>query len=336
MTYIDKNNETSQSGKEYIETWLSGIKGENAQGIPITYRDYISSRIRERSVTGAELWDLMIDKKPLKRSLLKEQGYVCCYCGRRIFNDHNTLIEHLEPKGGSLTNGTEEAELVNHPSRKVYDYQNIMASCMGGTKNIIHLVAGSEETKYSIAAKYGVSPDRIEELNIDEDNRYMIGKTYDFNEPIQVRDRVLIIKQTGKDQQHCGPQKDNDLIAIHPLLPRCFDYFIYATSGPNGVVMPANGEKKEEAEAAIRFLGLNNNAALKIDRKSAIDKARKIRDEIMSNDNKISLLRAQIASYSPDEKYAPDTHVEDARFYRKPFWFVELAIFLDKFNLNAE
>jgi len=324
MTHIDKSQETSRTGAEYVEAWLTNIKEENAQGQSITYREHIEPRFTDKTVSGSMLWDLMTDKKPLKRSLLMEQGFVCCYCGRRILNDHNTLIEHLIPKGGN-----------NGDKSKVYDYQNLMASCMGGTKHIIHLVAGDNETKESIAKIYGISPERIEELNIDEGNVSIIGKKYDFNTPLRIRDRVLIIKKTDENQQHCGPKKDDNLIDIHPLLPDCYDHFIYGSSGQ---VLPA-GNRKNEAETVIVRLGLNSNSSLKDERKSAIDQARRVRDKIMSNTdrvNRLSLLRAQIASYSPQADYSPSGDYEDAEFFRKPFWFVELAVFLNKVNLSVE
>ncbi|MBF0137851.1 MAG: TIGR02646 family protein [Magnetococcales bacterium] len=36
-------------------------------------------------------------KKPLKKSLMEEQGYICCYCERRISED-DSHIDHLRPQ----------------------------------------------------------------------------------------------------------------------------------------------------------------------------------------------------------------------------------------------
>jgi len=69
-------------------------------------------------------------KEELTLELLKEQGYLCCYCNRNIhtsmpkigeieFNDRRTTVEHLEAK---------EADARNHTFR----YENLAASCMGG------------------------------------------------------------------------------------------------------------------------------------------------------------------------------------------------------------
>ena len=35
-------------------------------------------------------------KEALRRRLLEDQGYICCYCGQRIHNDEHTKIEHIK------------------------------------------------------------------------------------------------------------------------------------------------------------------------------------------------------------------------------------------------
>lgn len=59
----------------------------------------------------------------VKLSLLQEQGFVCCYCGRRICLGGDTQIEHIFAKG---TPAYEEMQL---------DYEtNLVACCDGGKK----------------------------------------------------------------------------------------------------------------------------------------------------------------------------------------------------------
>ena len=53
----------------------------------------------------------------LRVSLLEEQGYICCYCGRRITLD-NVTVEHLKPR-----DKYKKLELA---------YSNLLASCEGG------------------------------------------------------------------------------------------------------------------------------------------------------------------------------------------------------------
>ena len=55
-------------------------------------------------------------KTSVHKSLLKEQGFICCYCGRRIIllDSH---IEHFKPRNKYL-----DLQL---------DYANLIASCQG-------------------------------------------------------------------------------------------------------------------------------------------------------------------------------------------------------------
>lgn len=57
-------------------------------------------------------------KKILKQSLLDEQGYLCCYCERRVFKD-NSHIEHFKPKGAHY-----------FPELQL-EYSNLHCSCEG-------------------------------------------------------------------------------------------------------------------------------------------------------------------------------------------------------------
>lgn len=59
--------------------------------------------------------------REVKQSLLDEQGYICCYCGRRISGGANSQIEHIFAKGTPVY---EELQL---------DYEtNLLACCDGG------------------------------------------------------------------------------------------------------------------------------------------------------------------------------------------------------------
>lgn len=56
-------------------------------------------------------------KQELRESLVKEQGYICCYCGCRI-SEENTVIEHLCSR--------------QKYSNLQLEYTNLLASCDGG------------------------------------------------------------------------------------------------------------------------------------------------------------------------------------------------------------
>ncbi len=58
-------------------------------------------------------------KKDVKNSLLKEQGYICCYCERRLTED-DSHIEHFKPQ--------------SNPSVDGLDYTNMLCSCQDKLK----------------------------------------------------------------------------------------------------------------------------------------------------------------------------------------------------------
>lgn len=59
--------------------------------------------------------------RKVKLSLAEEQGFICCYCGRRISGGADSQIEHIYAKG---TPAYEEMQL---------DYEtNLLACCDGG------------------------------------------------------------------------------------------------------------------------------------------------------------------------------------------------------------
>lgn len=57
-------------------------------------------------------------KQAAHRRLLQEQGFICCYCGRRISRE-DSHIDHIKPK--------------SHPLYKslMFDYANFLTSCHG-------------------------------------------------------------------------------------------------------------------------------------------------------------------------------------------------------------
>lgn len=59
-------------------------------------------------------------KDEVRDSLFKEQGGICCYCGKRIASDHTSVIEHLYPKG------------LKQYAHLQLEYTNLLCSCDGG------------------------------------------------------------------------------------------------------------------------------------------------------------------------------------------------------------
>lgn len=95
MKYIKKNLEPSQ-----FSEWKSSHPGAS-------YKDDLCN-FNDSSARAARI--------ALKRSLLAEQKYICCYCECRI-TDATSHIEHFRPKDAS-----------QFPQLQL-DYSNLLASC---------------------------------------------------------------------------------------------------------------------------------------------------------------------------------------------------------------
>lgn len=64
------------------------------------------------------------ENKPLKKALAIEQGWICCYCNRRLTIDTIT-VEHFIPQKKSHDSPFSDAE---HSSNSL-NYMNLLASC---------------------------------------------------------------------------------------------------------------------------------------------------------------------------------------------------------------
>jgi uncharacterized protein (TIGR02646 family) len=69
-------------------------------------------------------YDNYKEKDNLRQTLLKEQGYICCYCMQRI-NMDKMKIEHWHPQS-------------KLPDKQL-DYKNILGACMGNEGQPEHL-----------------------------------------------------------------------------------------------------------------------------------------------------------------------------------------------------
>jgi len=60
-------------------------------------------------------------KRALRKRLLEDQGYICCYCGCRIADDEHTKIEHIkcQDRYGNLS----------------LEFSNMLAACDGGERD---------------------------------------------------------------------------------------------------------------------------------------------------------------------------------------------------------
>lgn len=99
MKKIDK-----EDSPEWFETWKKDYKSINGR-IP-HYKNEFSSDDPDGNMR----------RRKLREQLIKEQGYICCYCMKRISLDHSH-IEHFWPQ--------------THFPQMDLEYSNMFASCNG-------------------------------------------------------------------------------------------------------------------------------------------------------------------------------------------------------------
>ncbi len=245
------------------------IKRAKDETLPVEFTNWLTSDKNEKKietdiadehVTGKQLWSFFRDDgtvayEALKKHLVEVQGFICCYCGQRIENDMHTAVEHLQPKSIFKS--------------KIFDYNNLLASCKGGSSNKIHTVQEGE-TLLSIAEDYKIDIEHLVDVYVHADELQLFGKKYDI-ENLSVGDRIVIIPLVDEKSQHCDIKKGKNEIAINPLQKDCTDYFTYNVF--NGKIIISDLNKK-----TINTLGLNNNRYLNQLRKKTIDSAFQLKE----------------------------------------------------------
>lgn len=119
-----------------------------------------------RQTLGATYSGLRKKKKlyrTVKQSLAQEQGYICCYCGRRITGAGDSQIEHIFAKGTPVY---EEMQL---------DYESNLLACCDGGKSQRTSDSIRKEDLYCEAPKLDtILP--INPLNPDCENHFMFSE----------------------------------------------------------------------------------------------------------------------------------------------------------------
>ncbi len=75
------------------------------------------------------------EKEAVKKSLMAEQGYICCYCERRLLDD-DSHIEHLQPQSDATVDSL--------------DYGNMLCSCQNQIKQGDPRHCGNLKSSHSI------------------------------------------------------------------------------------------------------------------------------------------------------------------------------------------
>lgn len=293
MRYIDKTGNEPQG----LIDWRSRVDAK------------LTSFESDPEKSGDDLWDIMdadradMDKPTLKTHLVQEQGYLCCYCGARIFPDHNSHIEHLLPK--------------NAHKQLTYQYDNLLVSCQGGTKSVIHRVIAGE-TEDSIAERYGVDIDFLVSVYVTLDFLDNAKDNYDLD-GLNVGDRVIIFPEKTKAEQHCGHKKGKKEINITPLQTDCHKHFKYdARTGE--IRITANNK------VTVEILGLNDNALLNRNRRVNLEETIRTFTQIQSIAPASEPARTTYIKGSM-KKYCDSLSTKNTEGYFKPWNFVMLSLF---------
>lgn len=118
MKYIEKGN-----SPQPFEDW----KNQEEKIGQLKYWDTCSLDGEIRKDETKDEGVFYYSKEELRQALLEEQGFICCYCNRRIENKDygqtGTVIEHLLPK-----HDEKYPELT-------FEYLNLLASCRGGNED---------------------------------------------------------------------------------------------------------------------------------------------------------------------------------------------------------
>jgi uncharacterized protein (TIGR02646 family) len=129
----------------------------------------------EKKAKGIQSFD-DLDKTELRTSLIKEQGYICCYCMNRIIDDRNEVrIEHWYPESKSL----EENDF-----GRTVNYSNLLLACKGVSEKDKHCDFNKENNIITVNPLNAAHIDKI---------KYKADGTIDSDEPEFKRDIDIIL-----------------------------------------------------------------------------------------------------------------------------------------------
>ena len=218
MRYIQKSIEPPID----FQKWLK----DNRIEIEKCYSRYNAN---SNNIKSDIAWNLLSgeDKEILRKTLLKEQGYLCAYCGSKIednenLGNHRVRLDHIIPKSIAIE-GT-------------FNYYNIVTACTGG-EYTWHTIQPNE-TIESISQKYGTDANTLERFNPNVN--FTTGDIIDVQIAVSIR------------IAHCDVKKSDKQHVIKPTDVNCQSKFSYTYDGQ------IEGIDKDAIDT-IEVLGLNDN-----------------------------------------------------------------------------
>ena len=153
-------------------------------------------------------------KDSLQDALNLEQGHICCFCGSRIYRA-NTEIAHFIPQKEVDANG----EVITNQA-VIFDYNNLFASCNGGTNDVTYQVKPAQ-----LASKIIADFDVTEIF--DYDSRAKINPTTRVRESL----KVIINEKLDKQQIHCNNAQQSQRLHFSFFSLQLENYFYFKISG---------------------------------------------------------------------------------------------------------
>ena len=103
---------------------------------PLVIQELLSFIQLEKQASIIPIYENFRKRNELRQSLLKEQGYICCFCMKSIEdNNETTKIAHIFPQNPL---SDEDKEKVKQENLDL-DYNNMLAACDGGKGQSPHL-----------------------------------------------------------------------------------------------------------------------------------------------------------------------------------------------------
>ena len=121
----------------------------------------------------------------LKESLLREQGYICCYCMSRI-SAERMKVEHFRPR---------------RYTESVMEYGNLLAACLGISNQYRHCDTNKADQEISInptdhRCESIISYRSNGKVKFSEEYRADIEDTLNLNNPILIANRKAALDAT--------------------------------------------------------------------------------------------------------------------------------------------
>lgn len=251
MRYFKKNN-TPLSLTQWLAVYDEALKSRYAdttKSIDSIWSDLGKALDKtnlsdEEQVVAKQLQDLI--NKELDESLLREQGFICCYCGKRIPENKVFVREHFKDK--------------KDYRNSVFQYQNLLASCEGGKitsysiGQTVELLNGDKVVINSIADVVKVLNQKLLGITKEIIENYSKNKGRTFGKG----DKIYF-----PNPPHCDTAKGDKINQIvNPTIHvGCENWFIYEEKENTEIeIKPHYGENKKLVDETIKVLELNAGA----------------------------------------------------------------------------